>query len=291
MSETEDIPDLGVDEGHDAAEQAFERGAEQREELNSRQRNQVARAARDRREALDALQAERAAREELAREVAELRKGAVTQEVERLGADLDRAEAEHAAALADGDPERIAKASGKVARLAAKAEAAEIMAKQAPEPEAPRQRQPQVASEVQDWWDRNPWFKRGGQQDAKTKLAILADTEAREVEGLAVNSPEYFDFIERKVEGRFPGTIQRDDAGEEDPQPAPKRTATGPAPVTRGATPGRPATSQQRIRATPEQVQMAEELGIPLEKYMAQVVRIGQAGGFKDERFMGVTRR
>ena len=291
MEDDDDLPaaDMATDETRpDAAEEAFEQGSRGRA-LTRREEASLRRAVRSRAQAIAERDAERAERMKLEAELAKLRAG-------QTDADVDRAEAEYRDAVAEGDEERIAKANRRMAEAAANAKAARIVAEQ----EAARQAQPprpSVDPAVEDWVESNShWFKPApdGRHDAKTRFALIVDQEAREVEGLRVNSPAYFAYIEKRVEERFPGTIRGTEAEDEpEPQPAPRRAATGAAPVSgRSAAAARPAAGvrPQSIRLTQEQLDMAKTLGMSPEKYAARVQQIG-ASGFKDPGFMGLKTR
>ena len=295
MSETAEALDQGAEPAgqRDVSEEAFE-GRTERRESAAREDSKVRRALRQRAEARDEAQRERARAEALERELAELRRGAVTQRSEHLTAELDRAEAEHVQALAEGDPEKIAKATRRIATLSADSTAARLMAEQPPEPQreaARRPAAPQMAPEVADWCERNgTWFAPNADRaknDEVTELALIASDEAIRVKKLKPGTAEYFRFIERRVENEFPGTVVRGDEEEEDEPVQPTRQQTqaprapaprsGAAPVTRGGG-AAPAGGQRRgnnlgnfTAAEVEQFrEHAKVAGVPLEEYLAR---------------------
>lgn len=289
MIDSKDLEGEPPPETNDRDEAAFESGRTRREER--REEQSVRRLLRTRAEDRARI-AELEAR--LAQTEADRHKGRVT----ALDADLEAAERDTSAALAEGDTDKAAKAQRRMSELAAERQEARIRA-EAPPP-VRRQAAP---PEVEDWRAANPWFqmKADGQHDAKTKLALIADAEAREVEGLTPDNKEYYQFINRRVNAKYPGTAkghdpdpepaQAHDLEDEPETPAPKRVAAGPAPVTRApAAAPRSGQRQTSVRLTPAQVEMANSLGISPEKYAAQVARLGKDGAFNDARFMGVSR-
>ena len=276
MSDTEaDEPSVEVEEAPaplDRDEAAFEGAAKTRAER--REDKRFTRLLRQRAEIA-------AERDRLAAEVDALRREGSKQTLTSIESKIAEAKQRMIRAAAEGDAEAQAEAADEMAVLRSDQKARQIEVEHQAAP-----RKPQLPPEVEEWIDRNPWFKPQSQtKDAKTKLALLAHQEALEVEGFTANSPEYFAHIEKRVENRYPGTVEPlddDDADEEietqAPVASPKRQA-GPAPVTRRAPGGqRPAPSPMRIKPTQEQIEIATAIGVPLEKYMAQVAREMAAG-------------
>lgn len=211
--------------------------------------------------------------------------------VEGLTGDLERTRDELRAAQAEGDSDKAADLALRLAELAADRKALQYETEHAPPPR-PQPQQPRVRPEVQDWMDRNSWFKPQANKASNTpatKLALIAHTEALEVEGLAVNTPEYFAYIEDRVDQRFPGTVERDDVDEpeeqdvEEPprrvqqqqpqyrQPLRQAATRGPAPVGRGNAPAlRPQPRSAALpKPTNEDIDHAKVSGVSLQDYLA----------------------
>jgi hypothetical protein len=252
----------------DRAEEGFERGASNREERREERRVQSLlkdrHSDRSRIAELEARLAEKEARDAKGR-------------VSLLDADMASAEAEARDAFADGDADKASRANRRMAELAAERKAAELEGAQA-ERNAANAKRPAVAAESADWIERNSgWFKK---DEKKTKLALIAHEEAVTVEGLQANSPEYFEFIEQRVEDKFPGTVARDggDELEDEPEerPAPRQVSRGPAAVSRQSAP--PATRGRTITATAAQVEAAKIAGVPIQDYMARRSVLARTG-------------
>lgn len=224
---------------------------------------------------------DRAENAALRRQLAEFEAERAKGRVSAIDADLAAAEAEARDGFADGDAEKAAKANRKLAELAAEKKAAQLEEEQA-DRAAKSSGGNEPDPESKAWIERNSgWFNK---DQKKTRLALLAHQEATEVEGLKPATPEYFEFIEGKVEDKFPGTVVRDDDDEEDEEEEPparteRRPAQGAAPVTRGA---RPDASTRRggrtIHATADQVEMAKVAGVTVQEYMASAAELKRTG-------------
>lgn len=261
-------------EVRDGAEEAFEQGGSRRE--RAREERRVQSLLKDRHQ-------DRSRIADLERRLAEADAARAKGRVTDLDADMAEAEKEARNAFADGDADAAAKANRRLAELAAERKAAELEEQQVASA-ARTQKGP--APEAAEWIERNSeWFQK---DQRKTKLALLAHDEAVNVEGFAPNSPEYFEFIEERVESKFPGTVTQrsapaddtdlDDEDEAPPARQPRPAASrGAAPVTRapsggGARPGR------TLAATPAQVEAAKIAGVPITEYMARNAVLRRAG-------------
>lgn len=245
--------------------------------------------------------------------IAEQRAAIAKMRAEGFGAELARAEAEAAAAHESGDSTAIARANRRVAEVAASRTAASIEAQSAArEHEEAKRAPPQVPQEPQlsettaAWLEANPWY---GADPRMTRQAQLLDAEAQE-EGLRVDSPAYWRYIESQMEGRFPGKVKPlyaqgggarrgpvpegdGDGGEAgngagaparraDPALAarvPSSAASGAVMASRGAGPGAPpAASTQAIRLSAEAREAARMLGLTDQQYAARAVALSKQG-------------
>jgi hypothetical protein len=85
---------------------------------------------------------------------------------------------------------------------------------------------------------------------------------AAEAEGLTAETPEYFKFIEQKLNPPADDEVEIEDAA---PQ---RRSAPVSAPVSRETNNNKPATKNTRIRLTPQEAEAAEMSGLsPLDYY------------------------
>ena len=227
--------------------------------------------------------------------IAELEQRLALQERERAKGrltdlDADMAATERAArdAFADGDADAAAKANRRLAELAAERKAAEMQDAEAERAStASQNRGP--APEAAEWLERNAaWFNK----DKKaTALALAAHNEALQVEELTPNTPEYFAFIEEKVEGRFPGLVVRDEDEDEELEDAPPPSrrplsARGAAPVAPNRTPptGRPAGGSRHVKATAAEVEAAKVAGCSVQEYKAAQLERSRSGRLEISR-------
>jgi hypothetical protein len=285
--EPEDRPEGQVrEEVDDVGTEHAERRVSRRED------KRFQRLLRDRHELHDTLGQREARIADLERQLATHTTDAGKARVESLTSDLERTRDELRTAQAEGDPDRAADLALKLAELAADRKAVQVQTEHEPPP--PRQQAPQqrLRPEVQDWMERNTWFKPQANKASntpQTKLALIAHNEAIEVEGLDANTPEYFTYIEDRVDQRFPGTVEREDTeyleepelDEQPPRRAPQQpqyrqqprpaATRGPAPVGRGA--ALVARPQSRSAALPkptlEDAEHAKVSGVSIQDYMA----------------------
>lgn len=272
--------DLPAGGSRDREADEFEAGRSRRDQR--REDNRFRRVLRDR----DLARQEVAA---LRRQLAEAQADSAKSRVSEIEAEIEAAETEQRDAMADGDADRAAKATRRVAVLATDRKVAEIEAANAERTAKAAPADPAVT----EWVQRNAsWFQsKDPAQAKKQKLAVLAHEEARDVEGFAVGSPDYFRYIEERVEAKFPNTVIRgadddeeDDDDEFDTQPPARVSPTraGAAPVTRGASPtsARPGAGRRgrTMEATPEQVEAAKVSGVTIQEYMASAVALDRQG-------------
>jgi hypothetical protein len=282
----------GGEQFQDRAEEAMD--GRLRARPDRREENSLRRALRDR----AILLQEHAEKD---RELAAMRALLAKQNAEGLGSQLERAERDSADAHSAGDPEAIARANRRMAELAAGRTAAvlqhqaaerEAAARKAEAERARAQPEPAPMSErTSAWLAANPWY--GQDQDATTEARLAHD--AAVARGFSVDSDDYWRYIERRVDGEFPGRVRaqrgdrpaaRDPDGGADPQPAdaPRRAAmagSGTAPVMRrsptsaaaatGAASNKPLSAEQR--------EVARMLGISEDAYRAQAERLRAKSG------------
>lgn len=143
---------------------------------------------------------------------------------------------------------------------------------QAQRPPAPQQTAPQPVAQPQPprpseraerWMQENNWF---GQDRAMTNeaRAVHGDLLA---EGYHPETDDYYEELTRRVRETFPHKFQ---APQRQPAPASRGPATVVAPASRAV----PAGNNRRVTLTPSQVETARKLGVPLEAYAAEVLKL-----------------
>lgn len=186
------------------------------------------------------------------------------------------AEDEYAQAMEVGDFKAAAKAQSKISDIAVRsrdlvkgkaeierrAEEAKNPTRQAPDPidQYTQGMTPASANWVRSHADM---FLN----DAKRSYVIAAHHKAVE-RGIGLDTPEYFDFIERDLGLRSDGNHQLETEQRQ------TRTAAPAAPVSRGGAVDAPRTSQNTIRLTAAQREMARECGMTDLEYARELQKI-----------------
>lgn len=133
-------------------------------------------------------------------------------------------------------------------------------------PAAPVAR-PELSSAMKGWLDdgNDNWFNR---DDAMTTTAVGLDKAARRA-GIAAESPEYFEFIDRKMKAAFPEHFAAD---EDDDEPIevekPARPVVAAAPARRAVTPGQ-SVPARTVRLSAEEMEVAKALQMTPQQYAA----------------------
>jgi hypothetical protein len=302
----------GVEAGGDAAEDAFNRGADERSDAGDRrEQRRFDRVLRDRAILRQQLLDERAAR---AADQATF----AADRARILGTEIERAEQDMMAAVSAGDAEAQARANRRVAELAAARTAASYEARSAKERADGASAQAKTEREApaeaagpsqatQRWLDQNRWW---GQDQRMTRQALVLHQEALE-DGFEPDTAAYFRHIEAGLETRFPGKVTtvyskpgaggarpaREAAADEgdgeaaaaDPALAarvPARSASGAAPASRAAS-GGPAPAAGSLRLSPEAVEMAKILGITPAQYAARATQLVSEGRISRGNIVG----
>ena len=257
---------------------------------------------------------ERRAREAIQRERDELQRLAQTNlaRVRALEQQLTYGEASYAGEVTDkarlalanakekyrkayeaGDPDAIAEATAEMASAAQQEENAKrwhAQAKQRVESSLQQERdgvdsaanrtnaapsQPQPAApdqRAQEWVEDNPWF---GSDEAMTALAY--GVHERLVRGgvdPVKDAENYYATINKEMRKRFPEYDWGDDQPPADDAPrGGKKTPPPVAPVSRNS-----AGGKRKVVLTKTQVELAERLGLTLEQYASEVLRMKEAG-------------
>ena len=128
---------------------------------------------------------------------------------------------------------------------------------------------PEPSPEAKGWAEKNDWFMKEGHEEM-TALAYGAHTSAVQ-KGMNTNSQEYFDYIDNRMRSSFPEydwQDQRDD-GRTATATSNQRPSSVVAPSSRsnGAKP-------RKVQLRASEVDLAKRLGIPLEKYAAESLKL-----------------
>ena len=121
---------------------------------------------------------------------------------------------------------------------------------------------PKPSQQSTDWAQNNPWF---GNEDHKDMTALAYGVHEKLVrnDGMAPDSPEYFEAIDNEMHTRFPEYF--DSGGETLPHKRPT-SVVAPAMRNNGARP-------RKVKLTATQVALAKKLGITVEQYATQLTK------------------
>lgn len=225
-----------------------------------------------------------------------------TVEKEQLA--LETAEADYRKAFDAGDPDAMAKATGKVAAAAQRLENAKHWAAQAKTKQTALQEQkPDVDSQQREertqpqtqeldvetphssaveWAEKNPWF---GKNRKMTSYVYGIHEELTLEQGLhpVENAEEYYAAINKEMRERFPDfewdsdedTGNKPPASKSDTTAKPKaKTATSVvAPVTRTS-----SGNGRKVLLTASEARVAESLGISPEAYAREKLKLESQG-------------
>jgi len=129
-----------------------------------------------------------------------------------------------------------------------------------PQPQVAQETAPPPDPRAKDWAEKNSWF---GSDEAMTYTAFSIHKKLIEEEGFDPNSDEYYTEIDHRIKTEFPHKFN---------EPVEESTSSKPrvvqpvASVKRGS-----GNARKVVRLTPRQIQMAKNLGVPLNEYAKQV--------------------
>jgi len=127
-----------------------------------------------------------------------------------------------------------------------------------PQPQAPVQ-PPEPDAKAQAWTERNQWF---GENEAMTLTAFSIHKSLIEDEGFDPTTNEYYQEIDKKMREEFPNKFEKKQSS---------------SPRVAGASRGSGSKGRKSVKLNPSQVAIANKLGVPLEKYAAQLERMNQS--------------
>ncbi len=168
-----------------------------------------------------------------------------------------------------GDYEKVADAQSAIAQIAIEKERLRVQKnksqnvadQQQPEAQAqtptpqPQQRDPKLES----WLEKNQWF--GKDKIMTSSARVIHETLVLE-EGYDPNTEEYYAEIDKRMRQEMPNKFQGDKKNVQSVTPA----GSGNRSLKNGR--------KKQVELNPGQVNLAKKLGIPLDKYAAEVAKI-----------------
>ena len=168
-----------------------------------------------------------------------------------------------------GDYEKVADAQSAIAQIAIEKERLRVQKnksqnvanQQQPEVQAqtptpqPQQRDPKLES----WLGKNQWF--GKDKIMTSSARVIHETLVLE-EGYDPNTDEYYAEIDKRMRHEMPNKFQGDKKNVQSVTPA----GSGNRSLKNGR--------KKQVELNPGQVNLAKKLGIPLDKYAAEVAKI-----------------
>ena len=133
-----------------------------------------------------------------------------------------------------------------------------------PQQQMPQQQPvaPPRDQKAEDWADKNSWF---GKNEEMTGAAYGVH-ERLVKEGIDPRSDEYYQRLDTTMRRRFPEAFEGDEAA------SPRRNNPVVAPATRSV------KTPRRVQLTASQVALARKLGLTVEQYAAELVKVNGNG-------------
>ena len=131
-----------------------------------------------------------------------------------------------------------------------------------PQPQRAEQPAPAPDPRARSWAEKNSWF---GSDEAMTYTAFSIHKKLIEEEGFDPSSDEYYTEIDRRIKAEFPHKFSKTEKTEENTSSKP-RVVQPVASVKRGT-----GNARKVVHLSPRQIQMAKNLGVPLNEYAKHV--------------------
>ena len=223
--------------------------------------------------AVQYIQQVQAQNEDMKRRLSNLDKGYMSEYEGRISSQEAQAKRALAEAYEAGDYDRVADAQQAISQIAIEKErlrvqksrsqaaaAQQQQPQQQPLPQQQRQQQaPQRYPQLEAWLGKNDWFEK----DTVMRSAARAIHETLVAEeGYDPTSDEYYAEIDKRMRREMPQKFQGDKKSVQSVTPA----GSG----NRSLKSGR----KKQVELNPGQVRLAERLGVPLDKYAAQVAKL-----------------
>ena len=184
----------------------------------------------------------------------------------RIDAQRDQVKANLKTAIETQDADKIMEANDALTKLAVEKEKVSMSLgekeakKKQSESETQQQtvEQPPISQKAQKWAEDNEWFGT----DRVLTSAAMGIHEDLVQQGVASDSDEYYNQINKRMKEYFPQKFAQSST-EEQPQKA--------APVQNVASVSRRQGGRKSVKLTKSQVVIAKKLGVPLEEYAKYV--------------------
>jgi len=221
--------------------------------------------------AVQYIQQVQAQNEEYKKRLSTVNTGYMSEYEGRISSQEAQAKRALAEAYEAGDYDKVADAQQAISQIAiekerlrvqkSRSQAAAAQQQQVPQQQyqQPQPRQQQRDPKLESWLGKNQWF---GQDKIMTSAArVIHETLVAE-EGYDPTSDEYYAEIDKRMRREMPQRFQGDKKNVQSVTPA----GSG----NRSLKSGR----KKQVELNPGQVRLAERLGVPLDKYAAQVAKL-----------------
>jgi hypothetical protein len=222
--------------------------------------------------AVQYIQQVQAQNEEYKKRLSTVNTGYMSEYEGRISSQEAQAKRALAEAYEAGDYDKVADAQSAIAQIAiekerlrvqkskSQTEAARAQAQpQQQQYQQPQPRQQQRDPKLESWLGKNQWF---GQDKVMTGVARTIHETLVAEEGYDPTSDEYYTEIDKRMRREMPQKFQGDKKNVQSVTPA----GSG----NRSLKSGR----KKQVELNPGQVRLAERLGVPLDKYAAQVAKL-----------------
>ena len=221
--------------------------------------------------AVQYIQQVQAQNEEYKKRLSTVNTGYMSEYEGRISSQEAQAKRALAEAYEAGDYDKVADAQSAIAQIAiekerlrvqkskSQAETAQAQAQPQQQYQQPQPRQQQRDPKLESWLGKNQWF---GQDKVMTGVARTIHETLVAEEGFDPTSDEYYAEIDKRMRREMPQRFQGDKKNVQSVTPA----GSG----NRSLKSGR----KKQVELNPGQVRLAERLGVPLDKYAAQVAKL-----------------
>jgi len=221
--------------------------------------------------AVQYIQQVQAQNEEYKKRLSTVNTGYMSEYEGRISSQEAQAKRALAEAYEAGDYDKVADAQSAIAQIAiekerlrvqkskSQTEAAQAQAQPQQQYQQPQPRQQQRDPKLESWLGKNQWF---GQDKVMTGVARTIHETLVAEEGFDPTSDEYYAEIDKRMRREMPQRFQGDKKNVQSVTPA----GSG----NRSLKSGR----KKQVELNPGQVRLAERLGVPLDKYAAQVAKL-----------------
>jgi len=221
--------------------------------------------------AVQYIQQVQAQNEEYKKRLSTVNTGYMSEYEGRISSQEAQAKRALAEAYEAGDYDKVADAQSAIAQIAiekerlrvqkskSQTEAAQAQAQPQQQYQQPQPRQQQRDPKLESWLGKNQWF---GQDKVMTGVARTIHETLVAEEGYDPTSDEYYAEIDKRMRREMPQRFQGDKKNVQSVTPA----GSG----NRSLKSGR----KKQVELNPGQVRLAERLGVPLDKYAAQVAKL-----------------